>query len=274
MEIMSPQHTLPPAIAVTICANGYIDVRKLGLDRPMTAFRSYQNDSFLLTQHFMHLLYNVVLKELPTEQPAAVIAHGYEGILNRRLSDIAQRLVEELTIPMPDTDLPIPSEHRKPEHPDDDITAANNMIYSAITRDIEKPEPYKSYCSHDANERRQTKSPNPKAEDPHCKPEEFNNNLIIKVNDLAAEESPWWIPIKHEKTEQGDVIKVMFNDGNEPVYSISRLQDGSINVNPPVEQSNFNFNGTKPENLASHAERGDNTQAPVQHPPKSRLPHG
>ncbi len=259
VEVMSPAWGLPSSLSLTIGPDGYAETRRLGYVDQDFKFHSYEVYRHDITDHVWNLMFNRMVRELGARKTAIITASERSNALQHWMYTEASRLVARLTVPMPDTDLPVPQENQttqKYKQPDSTKAAATHLMYRMLEHPERPPgSPQLSRTAREHNRRmgleecREEQPAGTGTGQPDEDPNAFNERVMAEAVRQAGAEAPRWTPIRHRRDPESgaSVIEVMFNDANPPAYRITRMSDGTINVEPPGEhRAKFNFNATKP----------------------------
>ena len=254
VEILSPLRDLPPSLSLTIEPDGYAETKRMGyLDRDYS-IREHRPDKPDIVDHVKNRLFNNLVDELGTKTISTIAASDMFNVIYQRLNSAAYDLVAKLTIPMPETDIPFDPRARNPDHPQDDTITANNTMYNLLSK--EEPQhrtPYYVVKAKDHNQKLKISKINRELVTPRTDPKAYTEYIFNEAARLAEAEAPEWNPIRHRQMgEDGaSIVEVMFNDGNLPVYTIRKLSDGTVDVQPPHNHKpNFNFNEIQPATSA------------------------
>ena len=255
VEILSPSEDLLPSLTLTIEPDGYAEIRRMGYldqDYSIRDHNPYKPD---IVDHIRNRLFNRLIEELGAQTISTIAASDMFNVLYHRLHTAASDLVTRLTIPMPETDIPFDHRAQDPDHPQDATVTAKNTMYNLLSK--EEPQSRTPYYyvvkAKDHNQKLKVSRPNRETVAPRTDPQAYTDYIFKEAAKLAEAEAPEWNPIRHRRQgEDGaSTIEVMYNDGNPPIYTIRKLNDGSVDVQPiSNHKPNFNFNETHPATSA------------------------
>ena len=250
VEILSPLEDLPPSLSLTIEPDGYAEIRRMDYLDQDYSIRD-NADKLDIVDHVRNRLFNRMVEEIGAQTISTIAASEMFNVLYHRLHIAASDLVTRLTIPMPKTDIPFDLIAQDAEHPQQTTVTAKNTMYKLLSE--QEPQrripSYYAIKAKEHNQKLKVDRPSRETVAPRTDPQAYTDYIFKEATRLAEAESPEWNPIRHRRqSEDGtDIVEVMFNDGNPPAVTIRKLNDGTIDVQPPSNHKpNFNFNEIDP----------------------------